>query len=88
MRKGSTMLKIGLPLLIIGIILYFVAPTFSADNMQIARNARSAMEAAQAISRNNQIELLVNMIGMFLLGIGSVLTVFGFIKHSKDTKES
>ena len=85
-QKGSTMIIIGIPLLIIGIILYFVAPSFSADNLQIARNARSAMEAAQAISKNNQMELLFNTVGMFLIGMGGALSAFGAFIHFQQKK--
>ena len=83
-QKGSTMIIIGIPLLIVGIILYFVAPSFSADNLQIARNARSAMEAAQAISKNNRMELLFNTVGMFLIGMGGMISVFGAVKYFQD----
>ena len=70
-------LSLGLAL---GLGLKFAFPDSSADNLTIAQLAQSAQEAAQAISSNNQSDILTNSLGMFLLGLGGVLTVVGGLK--------
>ena len=80
MNKEKKMLLIGIVLLALGLGLKFAFPDSSADNLTIAQLAQSAQEAAQAISSNNQSVILTNSLGMFLLGLGGVLTVVGGLK--------
>jgi hypothetical protein len=54
-----------------------------AANLEIARNAKNAQEAAAAISGNNQRELMIHMAGNFLAGIGIALTAGGFFLKRK-----
>ena len=74
------MLLIGIVLLALGLALKFALPDNSAENSAIAQQAQSAQEAAQAIASNNQSDILTNSLGMFLLGLGGVLTVVGGLK--------
>ena len=80
MNKEKKMLLIGIVLLALGLGLKFALPDSSAENLAIAQQAQSAQEAAQAISSNNQSDILTNSLGMFLLGLGGVLTVVGGLK--------
>ncbi len=80
MNKEKKMLLIGIVLLALGLGLKFALPDSSAENLTIAQQAQSAQEAAQAISSNNQSDILTNSLGMFLLGLGGVLTVVGGLK--------
>ena len=80
MNKEKKMLLIGIVLLALGLGLKFAMPDSQADNLAIAQQAQSAQEAAQAIASNNQSDILTNSLGMFLLGLGGVLTVVGGLK--------
>lgn len=80
MNKEKKMLLIGIVLLALGLGLKFAMPDSQADNLAIAQQAQSAQEAAQTIASNNQSDILTNSLGMFLLGLGGVLTVIGGLK--------
>ena len=80
MRKDQKILLMGVLLLIVGLILKFALPDSNADNIAIAEQAQSAQEAAVAIARNNQGDVLTSSVAMFLLGVGGVLTVVGGLK--------
>ena len=86
MNKEKKMLLIGIVLLALGLGLKFAMPDSQADNLAIAQQAQSAQEAAQAISSNNQSDILTNSLGMFLLGLGGVLTVVGGLKVVSSRK--
>ena len=86
MNKEKKMLLIGIVLLALGLGLKFALPDSSTDNLAIAQQAQSAQEAAQAISSNNQSDILTNSLGMFLLGLGGVLTVVGGLKVVSSRK--
>ena len=80
MRKDQKIFLMGMLLLIVGLILKFALPDSNADNIAIAEQAQSAQEAAAAIARNNQGDVLTSSAAMFLLGVGGVLTVVGGLK--------
>ena len=86
MNKEKKMLLIGIVLLALGLVLKFALPDSSAENLAIAQQAQSAQEAAQAISSNNQSDILTNSLGMFLLGLGGLLTVVGGLKVVSSRK--
>ena len=86
MNKEKKMLLIGIVLLALGLGLKFALPDSSAENLAIAQQAQSAQEAAQAIASNNQSDILTNSLGMFLLGLGGVLTVVGGLKVVSSRK--
>ena len=72
-------------MLIVGIVLWWwesvsccLIRIKAPPNLEIARNAKNAQEAAAAISGNNQRELMIHMAGNFLAGIGIALTAGGF----------
>ena len=78
MRNPKNMLIVGIVLLVIGVCILLFNPDQSAANLEIARNAKNAQEAAAAISGNNQRELMIHMAGNFLAGIGIALTAGSF----------
>ena len=80
MNKEKKMLLIGIVLLELGLGLKFAMQDSNAENLAIAQQAQSAQEAAQAIASNNQRDVLSGLLGMFLLGVGAVLTVVGGLK--------
>ena len=80
MHKEKKMLLIGIVLLALGLGLQFAMQDSNAENLAIAQQAQSAQEAAQAIASNNQRDVLSGLLGMFLLGVGAVLTVVGGLK--------
>ena len=80
MNKEKKMLLIGIVLLALGLGLKFAMQDSNAENLAIAQQAQSAQEAAQAIASNNQRDVLSGLLGMFLLGVGAVLTVVGGLK--------
>ena len=82
MRNPKNMLIVGIVLLVVGVGILF-NPDQSAANLEIARNAKNAQEAAAAISGNNQRELMIHMAGNFLAGIGIALTAGGFFLKRK-----
>ena len=75
MRNPKNMLIVGIVLLVVGVCILLFNPDQSAANLEIARNAKNAQEAAAAISGNNQRELLA--------GIGIALTAGGFFLKRK-----
>lgn len=80
MTKEKKFFVVGLVLLVVGLLITFLNPNNSADNLAIAQQANDAQAAAQAIASNNQSEVLINTVGMFLLGIGLGLSVVTGIK--------
>ena len=80
MNKEKKMLLIGIVLLALGLGLKFAMQDSNAENLAIAQQAQSAQEAAQAIANNNQSDVLSGLLGMFLVGVGAVLTVVGGLK--------
>lgn len=70
-------------LLVVGVCILLFNPDQSTANLEIARNAKNAQEAAAAISGNNQRELMIHMAGNFLAGIGIALTAGGFFLNRK-----
>lgn len=86
-NKFKKLIIIGIVFIIIGVLLFLLIKDPSANNLEIAKNARSAQEAALAISKNNRSNLFIHMIRMFLLGIGSALTIFGLVGFSKSNKK-
>lgn len=83
----NKLLPMGIIALIIAVIILLIIPDPSANNVEIARHATNAQQAAQAISKNNQTSILIHTIGMFCLGLGIASTVGGiivkFIKKDK-----
>ena len=86
MNKEKKMLLIGIVLLALGLGLKFAMQDSNAENLAIAQQAQSAQEAAQAIASNNQRDVLSGLLGMFLLGVGAVLTVVGGLKVASARK--
>ncbi len=85
-QRGKYLFIAGIISLIIAIVILFVIPDPSANNVEIAKKATSAMQAAQEISKNNQSSILIT-IGMGLLGFGITGTVGGFILKSFKKKQ-
>lgn len=86
-QRGKYLFIAGIISLIIAIIILFVIPDPSANNVEIAKKATSAVQAAQEISKNNQSSILMHTIGMGLLGFGITGTVGGFILKSMRKKQ-
>ena len=80
MNKEKKIFIIGIVLLALGLGLKFGMPDTSAENLAIAQQAQNAQDAARAIASNNQSDILFSTLGMFLLGLGGVLTVVGGLK--------
>ena len=78
MRNPKNMLIVGIVLLVVGVGILLFNPDQSAANLEIARNAKNAQEAAAAISGNNQRELMIH-----IAGIGIALTAGGFFLKRK-----
>ena len=86
MNRSKILLIVGIVSLIAGGFLTFNSKNRSRDNLDIAVNATSAQEAAEAISRNNRSEVGQNTLGMALLGFGGALTIvsgIGLLKNKK-----
>lgn len=81
-QRGKYLFIAGIISLIIAIVILFIIPDPSANNVEIAKKATSAVQAAQEISKNNQSSILMHTIGMGLLGFGITGTVGGFILKS------
>ena len=73
------LLPVGVVVLIIGIVILLLNPDPAATNLEIARNATNAREAAKAISSNNQTYSWMYSIGMFCSGFGLSLTIGGIL---------
>lgn len=86
-QRGKYLFIAGIISLIIAIVILFVIPDPSANNVEIAKKATSAVQAAQEISKNNQTSILLHTIGMGLLGFGITGTVGGFILKSMKKKQ-
>ena len=80
-QRGKYLFIAGIISLIIAIVILFVIPDPSANNVEIAKKATSA------ISKNNQTSILMHTIGMGLLGFGITGTVGGFILKSFKKKQ-
>ena len=85
-QRGKYLFIAGIISLIIAIVILII-PDPSANNVEIAKKATSAVQAAQEISKNNQTSILMHTIGMGLLGFGITGTVGGFILKSLKKKQ-
>lgn len=83
MTKSKKLMRIGLVLLIVGLCIIIFNPDQTANNLEIAKQAKSAQEAAAAISSNNRKELFIHMAGNFITGIGIAMTAGGFLLKRK-----
>lgn len=81
MKKEQILLIVGGILLVIGVVLSMT--NGGADNAAIAQQATNAQEAALAISANNQKEIIMNAISMFLIGLGGMLIAVPALKFLK-----
>ncbi len=81
MKKEQILLILGAILLVIGVVLSMM--NGGADNAAIAQQATNAQEAALAISANNQKEIIMNAISMFLIGFGGMLIAIPALKFLK-----
>ena len=70
--------KMLLPVGVVVVIL-LLNPDPATTNLEIARNATNAREAAKAISSNNQTYAWMYSIGMFCSGFGLSLTIGGIL---------
>ena len=73
------LLPVGIVVLIIGIVILLLNPDPSTTNLEIARNATNARDAAKAISSNNQTYAWMYSLGMFFTGFGVSLTIGGIL---------
>lgn len=81
MTKEKILLVVGAILLVIGVVLSMM--NVGVDHTAIAEQATNAQEAALAISSNNQKEILMNAISMFLIGFGGMLIAVPALKFLK-----
>ena len=77
MKKEKILLVVGIIFLAAGLFLIFTEKKVSGNNLEIARNATDAYEAARMISQNNRSEVGMHLVGMFCTGFGLVLTAVG-----------
>ena len=85
-QRGKYLLYAGIVCLVIAIVILFIIPDPSANNVEVVKKATNAMQAAQEISKNNQTSILMHTIGMALLGFGITASVGGFILKSMKKK--
>lgn len=78
-KRPTYLLISGIICLIIGLIIMVVAPDPTAANVEIAKNATNAVQAAQQISHNNQTYIWIHTLSQFLLGYGIAATIGGFL---------
>ena len=78
-KRPTYLLISGIICLIIGLIIMAVAPDPTAANVEIAKNATNAVQAAQQISHNNQTYIWIHTLSQFLLGYGIAATIGGFL---------
>lgn len=86
MDKIQSRMLVGVIFLTLGLGLSVFYTDSNEENMNIALNATNAYDAARQISANNQMEIIINMISMFCIGIGGVLTVVSFFQLKKNKK--
>lgn len=73
------LLPVGVVVLIIGLVILLLNPDPATTNLEIARNATNARDAAKAISSNNQTYAWMYSLGMFFTGFGVSLTIGGIL---------
>ena len=80
-KNPKLLLIVGVVCLLIGVYLYFTidGDVVNNQNLDIARNATNAQDAARQISENNRSEVGGGFVSMFLLGIGAMLTLVSII---------
>ena len=79
MQKSKWLLVVGVVMVALGLFTLLVNEDKNAENLAIAQQSNSAHEAARAIAQNNQKEVWGNSVGMFLLGMGSVVSLAGLV---------
>ena len=75
----TMLLPVGVVVLILGFVILLLNPDPATTNLEIARNATNARDAAKAISSNNQTYAWMYSLGMFFTGFGVSLTIGGIL---------
>ena len=89
MKKKRTVILFGLVSLAIGLLLLHLSPDPMAENLELAREASNAQEAAAAISANNKKDVVYSTVAYLFVGIGFGVTGYGVFMSEKkeDAKE-
>lgn len=88
MKKKLTVILFGLVSLGIGLLLLHLSPDPMAENLELAREASNAQEAAAAISANNKKDVVYSTVAYLFVGIGFGVTGYGvFMSGKKENSE-
>lgn len=83
-NKAGKTLVIGIILLVIGIAIFLWAPSLTADNLAIMKAAKSAQEAADAVSSNNMKEIAAYAFGAAFSCAGVVSIISSFTSKRRN----
>ena len=71
-----------------GLLLLHLSPDPMAENLELAREASNAQEAAAAISANNKKDVVYSTVAYLFVGIGFGVTGYGvFMSGKKEDSE-
>ena len=88
MKKKLAVILFGLISLGIGLLLLHLSPDPMAENLELAREASSAQEAAAAISANNKKDVVYSTVAYLFVGIGFGAAGYGvFMSGKKEDSE-
>lgn len=79
MKKDTILLIIGIALFIIGVALNIL--DIGADYNTVAEQATNAVEAGANMPENNRVTAIINVISMFLIGLGGLLSAIVGLKY-------
>ena len=83
MKKKLTVILFGFVSLGIGLLLLHLSPDPMAENLELARKASNAQEAAAAISANNKKDVVYSTVAYLFVGIGFGVTGYGVFMSGK-----
>ncbi len=83
-NKAGKTLGIGIILLVIGIAIFMWAPSLTENNLAIMQAAKSAQEAADAVSSNNMKEIAAYAVGAACTCAGVVSIISGFMAKRRN----
>ena len=83
MKKKLTIVLVGILLFGIGYAMLAISPDPMEENLELARQASNAQEAAAAIAANNSKEVFSSTMAYLLVGAGMATTAAGIFMSGK-----
>lgn len=83
-KKKMIVILVGIVCFGIGLTMLKISPDPMEENLEIARQATNAQEAAAAIAANNQKDVFSSTLAYLFVGFGAAMTLGGVLMKAKN----